>query len=442
VDRRRLSLAAILLSLAAASLVLGLWLRRGQRAAGPMPQEAYVWQRSWGPEVRDAVRQTAGQVVGLTGLVALAAEVDLSTRPPRVALAGIDPAALRAAGKPVGLAIRIGRFSPGGPERRLTEDPEAVRFLAGVAGQVAARAREQGLPVREIQLDYDCPESRLGEYPLLVKAVKTAVAPLPVTLTALPVWLRQRRDFANLAAAADGYVLQVHSLEPPRRFDAAFLLCDPVAAKRAVEAAARFRRPFRVALPTYGYVVAFDSTGKVAGLSAEGPLLSWPRNAAVRVARSDPAAMAGLVREWTADRPAELTGLLWYRLPSAADRLNWPGPALRAVMAGRAPRRELRAASRKTEPGLTEIDLANPGEEDAAWPTPVTVRWDGSPLLAADGLAGYRLDRNADRNGARGFLLRHETTAWDRPLRPGDRRQIAWLRFAGPAEVRIVLPPP
>lgn len=435
---RRLTLAVIPLSIAAAFLVLGLWPRRGQRAAGPLLQEAYVWQRSWGPEVRDALRQTDG----LTGLVALAAEVDLSARPPRVALAGIDPAALRATGRPVGLAIRIGRFSPGGPERGLAGDPEAVRFLAGVAGQVAARARQQGLPVREIQLDYDCPESRLGEAPLLVKAVKTAVAPLPVTVTALPVWLRRRRDFARLAAAADGFVLQVHSLEAPRRLDAELLVCDPVAAQRAVEAAARFRRPFRVALPTYGYVVAFDAAGKVLGLSAEGPLLSWPRHAAVRVARSDPAAMARLVREWTADRPAELTGLLWYRLPSAADRLNWPWPALRAVMAGRAPRRELRTASRESEPRLTEIDLANPGEEDAAWPSPVTVRWDGAPLLAADGLAGYRIDRDAGRDGERGVLLRRETTPWDRPLRPGDRRQIAWLRFAGPAEVRITLPPP
>src|SRR4029077_5145510 len=99
--------------------------------------------------------------------------------------------------------------------------------------------------------------------------------------------------------------------------DAAFLLCDPAAAKKAVEAAARFRRPFRVALPTYGYVVAFDRQGKGGGLSAEGPLLSWPREAMVRVARSDPAAMAGLVRTWTADRPAALSGILWYRLPSA-----------------------------------------------------------------------------------------------------------------------------
>jgi hypothetical protein len=430
---RRLAVL-VLLSLAIAALFLGLWLRRGRRISGPLPQEAYVWQRSWGPEVRESLRKTDG----LAGLVALAAEVDLSVRPPRVSQVAIDVSALRSTGHTLGLAIRIGRFSPKGQGRSLSEDPEAVRFLAALAGQIAAAARAQGLSLREIQLDYDCPESRLGEYPALVKAVKAAVAPLPVTITALPAWLRRRRDFAALIATADGYVLQVHSLAAPKRFDAAFLLCDPDATRKAVETAARFRRPFRVALPTYGYVVAFDRDGKILGLSAEGPLLSWPTSAMVRVAQSDSATMAGLLRTWTADRPAELTGLLWYRLPSAADRLNWPWPAFRAVMAGRAPRPELRTETRAPDPGLVEIDLVSTGEADAPWPSPVDVHWSGTaPLLGADGLAGYRLTREGERQ----IRLRRSASAWDRPLRPGERRQIGWLRFAGEAEVEVILPP-
>lgn len=379
-----------------------------------------------------------GRTEGLAGLVALAAEVDLGVQPPRVVRTGFDAVSLRAAGRPVGLAIRVGRFSrPGEAGRPPGDDPAPVRFLAGLAGQIAAEAQARGLTLREIQLDYDCPESRLGEYPALVQAVRAAVAPVPVTITALPAWLGHRRDFAALAAAADGYVLQVHSLAPPRRFDAEVLLCDPAAARRAVEAAARFRRPFRVALPTYGYVMAFDAGGKVLGLSAEGPLRSWPRGAVLRVARSDPEAMAELVREWTADRPAALSGLIWYRLPSAADRLNWPSPAFRAVMTGRAPRRGLRLEPRESAPGLVEVALANAGEDDGAWPTPLALRWEGAPLLAADGLAGYRIQQT----GAREARLERDAAAWDRLLRPGERRLVAWLRFAGPARVRATLPP-
>ena len=93
---RRLALIAVLVLVAGAFLALGLWLRRGQRASGPLVQGAYLWQRSWSPEVRAAV----GRTEGLAGLVVLAAEVDLSTRPPGVAEVDIDPAALRATGKP------------------------------------------------------------------------------------------------------------------------------------------------------------------------------------------------------------------------------------------------------------------------------------------------------------------------------------------------------
>jgi len=437
VPRLRNVLAALLLPGAIAGLLIALWLHNGRRASGPLPQEAYVWQRSWGPEIRRSVGETARETPALSGLVAFAAEVDLGVQPPRIARADLNFAALRRAGKAFGLALRIGPFSRPGAGRALADDPDAVRALAGLAKGIAAAAQAQKLPLREIQLDYDCPESRLGEYPLLIRAVRQAVAPVPVTITALPAWLRHRSDFTALIGSADGYVLQLHSLAPPRRFDAEVLLCDPAAARRAVDAAARFRRPFRVALPTYGYVVAFDSEGKVLGLSAEGPLLAWPRAAVLRVARSDPDTMAGLVREWTANRPAELAGILWYRLPNAADRLNWPWPAFRAVLAGRSPRRALRLEPRRIEPGLVEVGLANSGEADALWPTPVTVTWAGAPLLACDGLAGYRV-RAASRREIR---LERDQTPWDHRFRPGERRLVAWLRFAGEADVQATLPP-
>lgn len=249
-----------------------------------------------------------------------------------------------------------------------------------------------------------------------------------MTITALPSWLRHDDEFSRLIKATDGYVLQVHSLEPPRRPDAEILLCDPEAAQRWVESASRFGRPFRVALPTYGYVVAFGSGSEIVGVSAEGPRPSWPRDAAIRVARSDPDAMARLVRNWTEDRPAELAGLIWYRLPAAGDRLNWPWPAFRAVLEGRAPRRELQTVRREPEPGLIEIDLVNAGETEMPWPSPVDFRWKEGEMLAADGLAGYQVHPA----GPRGIRLQRGASAWDRPLRPGERRMVAWLRLGVP----------
>lgn len=431
---RRLALLAAVLGLLLLVVAATFWIvrERPRRAAGPLAQEAYVWQRSWGPGVRAALARTSD----LSAFVVLAAEVDLSTAPPRVTRAAYDPAALRATGRPAGLAVRIGRFGRRAqPAGRFADDPELTRRLAVLARRLVDEARAKGLKVAEFQLDYDCPESRLDDYPVLVRAVREALAPVrvpvSVTITALPSWLRHRREMKALLRAADGWVLQVHSLEPPRRPDAPIELCDPQAARRAVEDAARFRVPFRVALPTYSYLIAFAPTGDLLGVSAEGPLPSWPPGVLVRTARSDPEEIAALVRDWTADRPAELSALIWYRLPVAGDRLNWSWPAFLAVRSGRPPRRDLQIRPRSPEPGLVEIDLTNAGEAEAGWPFRVELEWGSGTLLASDGLAGYRIVRT----GPRALYLERQISPWDRLLLPGDRRTVAWLRFDGDVDV-------
>src|SRR5260370_34547670 len=112
-------------------------------------------------------------------------------------------------------------------------------------------------------------------------------------ITTLAGWLNQP-GFRALIAASDGYVLQVHSVEEPGSYDAPFTLCDPKTALAAVEKASSFGIPFRVALPTYGYLVAFAANGRFVGLSAEGPAKSWPADAKLREERSDPVAMGTL----------------------------------------------------------------------------------------------------------------------------------------------------
>lgn len=369
------------------------------------------------------MREAVARSAPFDRLVVLAAEVDLSSRPPAIARIPLDPS-LR--GRRIGVALRIGRFRGwGGGTGRFADDPETVRGLAELTRSLAAEARARGVPLAEIQLDYDCPESALADYPVLIDAVRAAVAPVPVTVTALPSWLRQERAFRKVAEAAGGYVLQVHALTAPARPGDPAVLCDPVAAARAAEDAGRFGRPFRVALPTYGYGAVFDARGQLLGVAAEG--WSGPPGQEVR---SDPAAMAELVRRWSRDRPAAMTGLLWYRLPVAGDARNWPWPTLRAVMAGRPPRHGLLATVRTPESGLAEIDLNATGEAAEIPPPGIQVRWSAGTLLAADGLAGYRV--RIEPGGAR---LRSGSRG--RSLAPGERRTVAWLRFEAPTEIHV-----
>jgi hypothetical protein len=398
-----------------------------ERASGPLPQEAYVWQRAWTPAVREAV----GQASDFAGLTVLAAEIDLSHSPLRAFRVGIDWQALRTTGRPVGLALRIGRFQGWGRGTgRFADEPETVRQLADLAGELAQEARSHGLELREIQIDYDCPESKLSDYPVLLDAVRRSVAPAPVTVTALPTWLRHQRAFRSLSRKADGVVLQVHSLRTPSKPGERVDLVDPDEAARAVEEAAKAGRPFRVALPTYAYGAVFDRRGNVVGLSSEG--------AGTAEVAANPDAMAGLVRRWTADRPAELAGLVWYRLPVASDTRNWARPTLKAVMAGRAPRREIRTLLRRPSPALVEIDLVNTGEAEVPLPSPVDLRWDSDILIAADGLSGYRLLRSGPREAR--LESPEPIRELTRALRPGERRTIAWLRFQEPAEVHVEIP--
>jgi len=398
-------------------------------ASGPLRQEGYIWQRSWSPAVREAVRQASD----FSSLTVLAAEVDLQTGKPRVIRVPLDAEALKGYGKPVGAALRITTFP-----LRFADERDVVQRLQALVRDVKAEAQAKGIALSEIQIDYDSPESKLGDYRSLLPSLRSVASPVPLTFTALPTWLRQHRAFRRLIAEADGYVLQVHSLKPPQEdFGQGDILLTRLGpARYAVTEAARYGLPFRVALPTYSYQAAFDSQRNPIGLLAEGPLVSFGPGVVVRNARSDPAILAELIRGWTRERPAAMTGIVWYRLPVEGDRRNWTWPTLRAVMAGRTPTGEVSFAIRTPEPGLVEIDLVNAGEAEVLWPASIRVRWGANSFLAADGLAGYRLRKE----GARALSLERPGAAPKASLRPGERRVVAWLRFSAPTEVQIEPP--
>lgn len=250
---------------------------------------------------------------------------------------------------------------------------------------------------------------------------------MPLVITALPSWL-SRDSFGALVQATDGYVLQVHSLERPRGpDDATAVLCDPKRARQAVERAARFGVPFRVALPTYGYRLVFDAQGRFAGASAEGPPTTSPPGGVQRVLSADPVAMSDLVAQWTADRPALLTGILWYRMPVEGDRWNWRWSTLEAVMAGHAPKDSVTASLIAREPGLLDLQIANEGTGDRIGPLGIHVVSRPGSVVGSDAVRGFRAVAAGD-----GDLL--FTNASCR-LRSGDRAIIGWMRIEASSSI-------
>ncbi len=485
---RAVLLVSLFIAFAAAIVACLLWLRTTPRSHGPLRHDVYVWQRAWAQPVRKAVTQHA---TNFAEIVPLKAEISWKDGKPqltRVAVNYPTLAAITATGRAdlpigsdaqqrvptIGMALRIGPYagpftvpseSPPSPthasaptpshppreeragERRPSSTQPSTplpsplpaaqgegitRYVCDVAASLVAEARSNHLTLTELQIDFDCAESKLDGYRIWLEAIQRRVAPLPVTITALPSWL-DSAAFRRLAALATNYVLQVHSVERPRSFTAPFSLCDPHAAARAVERAGRIGVPFRVALPTYGYTFAFDQGGKFIGLSAEGPRPNWPTNAQLREVYSDPIELSTLVQNWTASRPAALRGVIWYRLPTIVDNFNWRWPTLGAIVASRSLQEKLRIEPRRVEAGLTEVILVNSGDLDISSRLAVEVRWTDARLIASDALRDFEL---ADR---RTSAARFQTRSQPVRLRAGDRLTLGWLRFDRDCEVRCEL---
>jgi hypothetical protein len=252
-----------------------------------------------------------------------------------------------------------------------------------------------------------------------------------VVLTALPTWL-DSPDFAPLIRAADGYVLQVHSWEPPQVPGRDFQLCDTERARAAIDRAASFGQPFWVALPTYGYRAWFDPQGRLVRLGAEGPELTGAAGFTMQEVRADPAEIAGLVCWLQRNASEHLRGIIWYRLPQSEDRLNWHWRTLQAVIQGRTPEARTELHLQHLAEGLVEVTAHAAGEADSLLDKPVRLSWAQARLLAADGLAGFAAVRTASHT-----LSFAPSNRQPGRLSPGQSLTVGWLRFDHPTEVTI-----
>lgn len=388
----------------------------------PLPQQAYVWQRDWTLSVHEALKAHGRE---MAGLVVLGAEVAWKRDGPQVFRVALDHSLLRSLDRPVGLCLRMGGYSG-----TFATNTPAARVLDDLVRGMIAEAVSNRLDLAEFQIDFDCAESRLDGYRRWLEQLRPRLGRISLTITALPAWLK-RREFRALARATDGYVLQVHSLDRPRDVRAPFILCDPDAARRAVATASQLGVPFRVALPTYGYLVAFDAGGQFMGLSAEGPASGWPEGTQFRIVSTDPASMVGLVRDWTSQPPPGLTGILWYRFPTHQDKRNWRWPTLATVMRGEFPAPLLRLETRRSNPSVTELFISNEGTGNYLGPVTAHVSWTGARLEARDGLAGFEsIGESAETLDLRSDWVQ---------LGPGERRVAGWLRLTEEREVQSEL---
>ena len=376
----------------------------------PLRQHAYVWQRDWNDAVRAAIA-THGRE--FAGLAVLGSQMSWEGREAKYVRPTVDWVALKQTGQPVGAVIRVERPVPA------QALPALAALVIAEAQRLANSAKAAGLTLAEMQVDYDAPQKKLAEYVAWLHAVERGLEPLPVRITTLASWLAEP-EFGTLIAACDGYILQVHSFDPPAPGQRP-AVCDVTKTRAWVKQAAALKRLFSVALPTYRTTAGYDASGKLMGVATDGPVPAWPPGTVRHEFPSDAEALARLVAEWQQERPALLESIYWYRLPVATDTRNWRWAALAAVMAGRVPLSKMEVKLSGTAP--LDVVLSNSGEQDEWLPPRATLTWSGPAPAAGDALAGWSLAMEAGR-----AVFTAPTTA-ARLLPAGKSIALGWLRF-------------
>jgi len=171
-------------------------------------------------------------------------------------------------------------------------------------------------------------------------------------------------------------------------------------------------------MATYGCEVWFGPDGKVADVISEDTAPDGRTPASRAFTLADPTASALLIREWNANPPPGLRAVIWYRIPVAGDRRNWPWTTFRHVARGETAEDHVTLEFSGNE-GARDFHVVNQGDFPILLPADIRV---ATPLISADGVGAYRLER---RDDGLHFLRREGIWPW---LDPGKKIPAGWLR--------------
>ena len=184
------------------------------------------------------------------------------------------------------------------------------------AGKAASAvvARADALGASRIQLDADVPERMIGRYAELAENIRSLwtndCARLHMGATFLPCHL-WHKGIRRVLAAIDEPVIQLHGIDAPKDISESWALMNRKTVFRALRQARALDGRFKMALPSYAYVLTFNADGTFRRLYAEGlpDDYEMPRGTRRRLAAPD----LKLLRDVLAS-PLRLPAI-WFRLP-------------------------------------------------------------------------------------------------------------------------------
>jgi hypothetical protein len=373
--------------------------------------EFYVWQRAWIPETQASIVRA---VEYANGFMILAGEIDVKEKHLNFSPIHIKWEALSIPRISVTLVFRIRT-----PVSSFLSDNKIKKvgtFLTKHFNKIIKEAHSKGVQIVGVQLDYDCPTSRLTDYRKLLTYLITHHPKWIWSITTLPTWL-SHADFKKLVARLNYFVLQVYTFERPEQLGDDIAIVHTTQVYNYIKQVSNIKTPYYLALPTYGYAVIFDEYGRFVGLEAETPSHQWPPTYSIKEVMSQPAEIVPIITRLKAYHPKSMLGIVWFRLPVDGDIHNWSWSTLVAVMNGELPLITYQAEVRKSHNGLYDVWVTNAKDSDYLGRIDITIKQTGCRIVAKDTLRGF--SKKVSQNGSIHILTGKLPT-------PSEQVMVAW----------------
>ena len=254
----------------------------------------YVWQRHWSDKVDAAVRSELDG--GTHDLYVLGGELEYERGQARWRGADVPE---RIWHRPrVTAVFRLPVQALGNP----VQSAATIVSRAGVLG------------VHRIQLDVDVPERMIARYAEMVEGIRLRwpadAAALHLGATFLPCHLGLK-DVRRVLAAIDEPVIQLHGIDAPKSHAEPWALMNRKIVFQALRVARTLDGRFKMALPSYAYVLTFNADGGFRRLYAEGLTddLELPPGTIRELAAPDPDLLHEIFKS-----PLRLP-VIWFRMP-------------------------------------------------------------------------------------------------------------------------------
>lgn len=373
----------------------------------------YIWQRDWDKEVEASIKAIQPKV---NHFIVLGGDFKYNDGKIFINPVDIHWSALSQKNAQITLVFRM-NTGTGELLRAGKTELIAERIKNALEINVAS-AQKQHISISGFQFDYDCPTSKLADYAGFLQSIKQQLPGYELSITALPTWLKSP-DFKDLIGKTSYYVLQLHSFEIPRTIDQMKGIFLKENAIEYLQSGSRLNHPFQISLPTYGYEIAFNETGKFLGLRAGASPAARGSKVQYITKMTSPDEILVFLKKLKGINLKNFNGICWFRLPKDSDEFNWDIQTLKAMLEERRPQLKITTEVTHAKDGLIEVYIINQGEQNLIRPVNIELIWADSRDLFYDVLGDFH---EIPVNNGRGMRVEGPAP------KVGEKKLIAWLR--------------